>query len=288
MKKTRKNIPEDYTKITDLKQIQALLLYLAKRFHEICEANDLFYSMDSGTILGAVRHNGFIPWDDDMDINMPRPDYEKFIHLIDEKYSDEFVVEAPEKGNEYFFFAKFGLKDSILFETNLRNKYCKRNLYIDIFPVNGFPKSRKILRKINLCYIFGLGATLKPFWNKKRGIIRNIFKIISVPIFYALGCRHFIRKGVKLCKMSDFETCNDILFQYGQTEQISFAKSIYTNRTLYEFEDTKFYGFSDYDIYLSKIYGNDYMIPPPESERIPKHGYDLFVKKEVLEFVTKL
>lgn len=281
-----KSIPENYVKVTDLKQIQVLLLYLAKRFHEICEENNLFYSMDSGTMLGGVRHKSFIPWDDDIDMNMPRPDYEKFIHLINEKYSDEFTIEAPEiKGHEYFFFAKFGLKNSILFETDLRNKYCERNLYIDIFPVNGFPKSTKILRKISLCYIFGLGAILKPFWNKNRDVFRNVFKIILVPIFYLLGCKHFVKKGLELCKTSDFETADDILFQYGQTEQISLKKVVYTNRTLYEFADTKFYGFSDYNTYLSKMYGSDYMTPPPENERFPKHGYDLFVKEELLECV---
>lgn len=279
----KRNIPENYVKVTDLKQIQALLLYLVKRFHEICEENGLFYSMDSGTMLGAVRHKGFIPWDDDVDVSMPCPDYEKFIRIIDEKYSDEFTIEAPEKGNEYFFFGKFGLKNSILFETNLRNKYCKRNLYIDIFPVNGLSKSKKIIRKITLCYIFGLGATLKPFWNKHRSVLRNLSKIVFVPIFYILGCKHFIRKGIKLCKMSDFETADDILFQYGQTEQVSFQKDIYTSRMLYEFEDTKLYGFANFDTFLSKLYGCDYMTPPPESERSPKHVYDLFLDKKILK-----
>ena len=138
-------------KVTELEQVQALLYDLMANFHNICEENGLYYVVFGGTLLGAVRHQAMIPWDDDVDVCMPRKDYEKFCEIIGKKHSELHTINVYPQKNYIYEFAKFGLKRSLLIEKYLRPSFSKEKLYIDVFPIDGYPTvedEKKYFRKL--------------------------------------------------------------------------------------------------------------------------------------------
>ena len=102
---------------------------------EICEAHQLTYFCVGGTVIGAVRHGGMIPWDDDIDIAMPRPDYDRFLKLCKTIDLGHYELATPEMKGYPFFFSKFCDKDTSLIE--IENVPCLYGIYIDIFPIDG-------------------------------------------------------------------------------------------------------------------------------------------------------
>ena len=131
-----------------LKEIQQRELEIFKKFVEICEQYGIRYYLAGGTLLGAARHKGFIPWDDDIDVNMPREDYETLLSHADEiGASGDYKLVAGELGNLNYPFAK--IYD---LHTNIRKLYddddTERNLWIDIFPMDGLPDDEKKVEDI--------------------------------------------------------------------------------------------------------------------------------------------
>ena len=127
-----------------LRKVQLTQLEIAKEFKRICEENNLIYMMESGTLLGAVRHKGFIPWDDDLDMSMPRDDYEKFLsianEIIDPKYE---IVNWREESAYAHPFCKIIKKNTVYKEEKDGAKDSKNGIYIDIFPYDVYPDDLK-------------------------------------------------------------------------------------------------------------------------------------------------
>ena len=145
---TEKTTGDHKMRKLDLKQIQQRELTIFKVFLDICEKYGIRYYLAGGTLLGAVRHNGFIPWDDDIDINMPREDYDKLLAHADEiGASGDYKLAAYELGNLNYPFAK--IYD---LHTSIRKLYdedeTEKNLWIDIFPMDGLPDDEKEVKKI--------------------------------------------------------------------------------------------------------------------------------------------
>lgn len=149
--------------MNQLSALQSRLLLILKWYHEFCTQNNLRYYLLGGTMLGAARHSGFIPWDDDIDVGMPRRDYEQFLKLTQNKRFGNFTIEDMHtKNKDYCYgYAKIYDVNSTLVE-NTRYKI-KRGIYIDLFPRTALPtKSRKFNR---FFVLFTKGTTccwLKP------------------------------------------------------------------------------------------------------------------------------
>jgi len=281
--------PVGYVQVTDTRTIQKLILKLMVQFHKICEKYHLVYNLCDGSLLGAVRHKGFIPWDDDMDVCMPRDDYEKFIKIAKTEYANQFdTIVAGDDGCIYPF-AKICMKDTVVYEAGIREKY-SLGLWLDIFPVDGYPgdsmeqkKSIKpkltwMSRKLN----FAAGSILHPVTSQDKYklfflIIKSFFNFCFRP----LNIEKLVREYDNIATKYKVENCDEVISWCDEGEKNIILKNIFFDRVLYDFEEYKFLSVRDYDSWLTRIYG-DYMTPPPPEKRVSAHGYELFVKKDIL------
>lgn len=276
----------DVIEITETEDIQKLLLGLLKGFHNICERYNLYYVVFGGTMLGAVRHQGMIPWDDDIDVCMPRKDYEKFCEIVDAQYSDIYTILNYPKEDYIYDYAKFCLNDSILTETEIRKKFSRLKLYIDVFPVDGYPpceKEKEHFDKLRFyhkarCYACYRAMASKIWWKKPYVIIRYL----SYLPYRIIGYRLFQKKLIKERQRYKLEDCEYVSMQgAGWNEKGKLLKETFLNRRLYDFDGIQVWGITDFDEHLKRLYG-DYMTPPSEEKQVSNHSYKLYVKKEYL------
>lgn len=259
-------------------EIHDELLLMMKSFHCFCEKNNLKYFLAGGTLLGAIRHNGFIPWDDDVDIYMLRDDYEKLVSFS--HIDDDLEIVTFKRSHSYYHpypYCNITSRKTIQIEYNSRYMSGK-GIFLDIFPVDGLPNDYKrryvFYRKINrLRYIKGL-----PLNNYKK--VKS-FKDIIFNL-----CVFFLRPldEIKTVKKIDLLAKSNILLECDDCEQVVIPsklhcpKAYYSSPVLHKFEDTEFYIPRDFDDILRRQYG-DYMVLPPESQRKGQHGVEVFYRK---------
>lgn len=131
--------------ILSVQEIQGVLLRIMKYIHAFCAENDILYSLDGGTLIGAIRHKGFIPWDDDIDIAMPRPYYEKFVKTF--RDSEEYKLFAPERRNSYINYARVcDVKNTI---GHFRTPWTQEDVgvWVDVFPIDGEAEDVEVWKK---------------------------------------------------------------------------------------------------------------------------------------------
>ena len=252
-------------------QIHGRLLSMMKELHRICVDNDITYYMICGTALGARRHRGFIPWDDDVDIGMPRPDYERFSQLAREKFPD-FLELRWYKNTKRSPFQFIKLIDN---RTTLREMLYDdylEGLYIDIFPLDGV-RPNTLLERIRRKIIWSLHMmVIVNCATKKR---TNPLKRISAAFIKSLDLNKLHNKLEKMLTKTPFEECNMTAnFLSAWREREIMEKRLYGTPVLYPFEDTAFYGPEKMDEYLTNLYG-DFMTPPPPEKQVFRHEYPL-------------
>ena len=254
-----------------MNNLQSKLLDMFKWFHNVCEENGLKYYALGGTMLGAVRHRGFIPWDDDIDFGMPREDYEKFLLLMHRRQDKQYVIETPytEADDYCYAFAKIYNTQTTLIE-NTRQKI-KRGIYIDVFPLDGM-ENTKISRKMHYFtvyvkkMIFGMRET---WFNKKRTPLKSfILWIVNLPSKKLLSGKKLLQSIDRSCKKRSFEKCTylgNLLGAWGTREIM--PKSYMGTPTLYQFENISVYGVEQPDLYLTSLYGDWRKLPPKEKQK---------------------
>lgn len=261
----------------ELKKLHDLLLYIAKEVHRLCLKNDIKYTLFAGTMLGAVRHNGFIPWDDDFDVAMPREDYDRFILACRDQLGAEFRLLSWDTSPNYSYgFSKITLKGTSIEQKGIKNGK-NMEIYIDVFPYDNVPDSM-ILRKIQKWVNYLITKLLEEKYDG-IGLYASSLKKICFPIFHILNfiissewlkTRLFLNM-IKYNKLkTKFISC--ICGYYGYDCEIM-PQELFDSLNIYTFENLSFYGITNYHLYLSKIYG-DYMQLPPVEKR---HTHDLII-----------
>lgn len=254
---------------------QDKLVNMLKWFHDTCIQNQLRYYIIAGTMLGAVRHKGFIPWDDDIDVGMPRSDYEKLRELsrdINEKSSYKFEYPGDNNPEYIYLFAK--LYDSNTTFVEKKRHPIKRGIYIDIFPLDGMGNDMDIAKREYKSFykVFQLDMMITAAFLKRRSFLKNaavfLGRLIS-PAF--VRHRKLARKIDRFCKRHDFDTstlvCN--LLGGAGTKGIVLHEYFGTP-TLTQFENIEVYGLENPEPYLQSMYGDFMKLPPPE-KRVSLH-----------------
>ena len=261
---------------TALSEMQLRLLEMFRWFHGFCEENGLRYYMLGGTMLGAVRHGGFIPWDDDIDVGMPRSDYEKLKKLFPDDGAGIYELETPESPAKEYCYPICKIYDTRT--TLIENKRypVKRGLFIDVFPLDGLCDSERqcaeayapIKRKYNLLLTKVCGI------RKGRSFYKNaaVCLIRMLPDFM-LNEKKLIKEIDDMCSRRDFDECawgGNFLGAWGIKEIM--PRSIMGTPVLYRFEDMQAYGAEDYDGYLTHLY-NDWRKLPPAEKQVTHHDF---------------
>lgn len=255
-----------------LDKIHKVSLRILLVFDKVCRENNLTYFLDSGTALGAVRHGGFIPWDDDVDVGMPRKDYERFLQIAQEQLPEEYFLQTHDTDPAYKRnAAKLRLKGTIMQEfENL--PFEENGLFIDIFPFDNVP-SNKYCAKIYVG-ISRVFARFARFINSSRRHIQNSSRVLRV-------MQIFIRRipESQIDRMNRVYASYCRLFEYYETGYLTSHFYYMLINNTYIFDNAKmlpvreitFEGHSlkimkDSNYYLRLMYG-DYMQLPPENKR---------------------
>lgn len=252
-------------------------LAIVKEVVKICEDNGLTYYMLGGTQLGAIRHKGYIPWDDDIDLGMPREDYERFLEIAPAALSKTRKVVNYRNDPEYHYYITRILDtDSKVVETRYANEGKTTNLSIDIFPLDGSPNN-PILRKIYFFRVMYHRALMSLHYKKgidpdrKRGIAERamlfFFKLLPTDkMFDAYKQKVKIDSLLRKYSIWNSKISGNIMGAYRTREMVPTEWLGGKDGGMYDFEDIKLRGYRDYDKYLSHLYG-EYMQLPPEGSR---------------------
>ncbi|MDO4987068.1 MAG: LicD family protein [Candidatus Saccharibacteria bacterium] len=248
--------------LEELKILDVVVAFLNK--------NHLSYFLCGGTLLGAVRHHGFIPWDDDIDIALPRPDYEKLIQLTKNTHLDQNInILSYENSKLPYPFIK-AVNTKIIIKSKSTDD---KNLWIDIFPLDGLPSDSNIAKrhiKRTMLYkgiMFLKQTSFHDLIHRNKSLANRILCVFLKPIasiFSKNFCTRHLIKNAKTYPYKDAEYCGIYAWGYGIRERAK--KEVFEPKPL-DFEGKKFNGIKGYDIYLTNLYG-DYMTPPPKKNRI--------------------
>lgn len=257
----------------ELQKVHSLELLIAAEIKRICEKNDIAYFITAGTLLGAVRHGGFIPWDDDMDFGMLRSDYEKFAECCENDLDSRFYLQNWEKDEDYpFSFSKIRLKGTHFVEAFSESVGECDGIFVDIFPFDSVPEEdfkRKIQGKRYYFYKRllwikkGMGKNMKN-GNSFQKIKYYIFLFLSIFFNYEHAKRRFISIQKKYNVLNDSSlVVADGSYSY---EKESIPRKWVEDLELISFEDTSFFSYKAKEEYLKHFYG-DYMKLPPVEKR---------------------
>ena len=269
-------------KYLSLEEYHAVLFDMLKQVDSICHAERLRYFLSGGTLLGAIRHKGFIPWDDDIDLMMPRPDYEIFLKRAEKRLPKRYILAFPDRTKDYsqpwirIFDTRVAVDDSGMQRT------LTRSLFVDIFPIDGLPSNRTLS---NLCFtrvrawdILLKCARRKALYPDER------LKWLKKPMMALTRVRPLPKYAISLNKSArrcSFERAHyaGVLAttHYGSRERM--PVEVFRGSVQVPFEGGFFPAPIGYDTYLSRLYG-DYMQLPPEEKRVSQHNLHAYLISE--------
>lgn len=247
-----------------LDEIKAIELDILKNIHEVCNRHGLRYYLSYGTLLGAVRHKGFIPWDDDIDIVMPREDYEKLLPLIGIETSYKSLI--PGEDDYYYEFAKV-VDSTTYIPTNNIEPIKWNGVWVDIFPMDGFDeKNKKRHKMIYWLNRIRVGAVYKTMPPCPSAILKPFYYLFW-KISRMIGYKRVLKREIELSKRVSYDNSKLV----GFTAEIDalnnqFPREWFEKTVQIPFEGHLFNAPAKYHEYLTYLYG-DYMQLPPEDKR---------------------
>lgn len=248
----------------------------------VCTKHNIKYYLAYGTLIGAIRHNGFIPWDDDIDIFMFRNDFNYFRQVLKEKPNTRFKIQyAPDDEYYTLTFPKVVDTDTVLIPHDERY-YKDLGVYVDIFPLDAVPEEKETRTKYQkrLTQLKKLHTLLQyKFWIKGASITNNLMRCLLWPSIFIKPnwLARYMDKFAYQYEGSNTSLCGNMLHgAYGYTRE-TFKKDFFKNGIKWSFEGRYFVIPTEYDKLLTHIYG-DYMKLPPKEKQVTHHNFIAYKK----------
>lgn len=264
--------------VQEMRQVQIAIL---DHIDELCKKNGITYWIDYGTLIGAVRHKGYIPWDDDIDVSMLREDFDRFVKICEEKRDDRYRLSCVENDPECMYpFGKMIDTYTDLYE--LGEDGIKTGVYVDIFVYDGAPRDKRKLEKgFRSLDFYGRWRKYQipmkeaPLSIKRIGVLfmRGIFKILPRQFF----TRKIVRNAKKYADPDSDNVCA-LVDPYSYSHWVV-KKDIFKELIDLEFEGKKYKAPKAYDEWLTIQYG-DYMTIPPKEKQI-RHDVKAYYNREI-------
>ena len=255
-----------------LREVQKIEYDILEAFDQFCKLNHFTYMLSGGTLLGAIRHQGFIPWDDDVDVLMPRGDYDRFLGMKTEYIcgKKDYEIKHWKNGKSCYPFIKIVDPDSYVETEYIRSKSEVQQIWIDIFPLDGNPedmesakhlyKKVKKYKKLLILKLAKIGVGSTWYIKLIKPLISGILQVIPT--------NYLCLRMDQLSKLYSYEESTKvgcILWGYGVKECMD--KSVFQEQKKILFEEKYFPAPVGYHQYLTGLYG-DYMTLPPEKDRL--------------------
>ena len=262
------------TQYLSLDEIHAILADMLRFVDKICKAEHIQYFLSGGTLLGAVRHHGFIPWDDDVDLMMPRPEFERFLSVAPKYMTGRYSLAFPKMAGDYAFpWIRIHDNHTAIDDSGMQ-KARTRTLFLDIFPIEGLPTNPRLsdlfFKWIRLHDILLKCARKKDLYPDERlkWLKRPLMALTRIrPLeSYAYGLNRAAAR-FSFDKSKYAGVC--VITHYGSRERM--PAEVFRGSVDVTFEGEPFPAPIGYDTYLHGLYG-DYMTPPPEGSRDSWHN----------------
>ena len=270
-------------KTIGIEEMRRRLIAMTEFLDKLCDENGLTLFMTGGTLLGAVRHKGFIPWDDDIDMCLSRPDYDKLIEIFRQNGNNgRFKLLSHELDSNYIYtFSKLIDTQTVLIEAG-GDAGTEMGLFVDIFPIDGLgddiKTAKKHMKKCKKYITLNLALLVKP-WRKNVSFIKN-FAIACLRVVAKMyGANKLHKKLYALLRSLPYETSKYVgeFSDEIADKRIMLKSEMYEGYELMDFEDKKFKAHKNSDKWLAQFYGN-YMQFPPKEKQVLTHGYELYDK----------
>ncbi len=267
-----------------IQEIQQAAFCVLREIARICDEQGFKYFLAYGTLLGAVRHKGFIPWDDDIDVIMPRADFDKFIRYIKTDYSGELVVcDRKTTPNYPYGIPRICDMQYQYVTTNKCEPSFDIGVFVDIYPLDNCSGDRKkafhlfeAANKKNKWYSYYVGVG-------SVNLLKNAVKKVLKAILHVLkGNDYAQRIDQEIADLIQRETSDrdtSLAVTAWANNHVIYDKSWYENECWLEFNGEKFRAPANYEASLREDYG-DFMVLPPEEKRHPYHGYKIYLREK--------
>lgn len=255
----------------NLRKLQLVELEMLKEVDRICRIHDINYIIDGGTLLGAVRHGGFIPWDDDLDIRMLRKDYEKFCEICKRTLDEKYFLQTYKTDSGYRWgYARLLKNDTVFIRKDHEELKSKNGIFIDIFPDDNLPENYFAFK---YCTVISWLCRKMLYSEVGKNHTDNLLSRIGFILLdvFPKKWAHFMLEHLT----NKYEKCEATkvrCFGWGSHEETKGLQKEWIKDTC----DIKFEGIIvrapvKADEFLIHYFGENYMTPPPENERLPRH-----------------
>lgn len=261
----------EYKEINDdkLQKLHKVELEILNKVDEICKKYNLSFQLSGGTLLGAVRHKGFIPWDDDIDLTMVREDYDRFIQVAPKELGDEYFLQCYDTDDCYFPFIKIRKNNTVFNEDLIAHLDCHKGIFVDIFPFERINNPHSFVLKLRAMMVKNIWDVIlfkKKIHKSRRDMRHPIFdSVLSIlPYSVLKNLQVGLMKGANkkdgkyLCALCGGYNYIKDIHEYSQMMPTF----------LINFEGKKFPTYNNPDHYLTHLYGSNYMELPSKEKRV--------------------
>ncbi|SHF17175.1 LicD family protein [Alkalibacter saccharofermentans] len=264
----------------DIDRLHQILLEALKEVHRICLKYDIKYYMVGGSLIGAVRHKGFVPWDADIDLAMMRSDYDKFLSVCEYELSGKYFLQNYHTDVDFSPpISRLCVQGTYVCEHFFRHLKFNKGAYLDVFSLDNIPnelvlrdKQKKRLEMIDKLMIYKLCIVYDKGILNSKLIAKKIIQLFMIPLSLSFFQRNREKEMTKYNIDEETEYVCQTAIKYGY-DRGTHLRSTFGDPVLMEFEGEKYYVPHDWDSYLKTTYG-DYMKLPPIEERKPV--YDVY------------